>query len=403
MSEDLAVKTINLSESDMVMLPEKIDFKKELENLYGQLFDLVRRKGVADHFSVTAQSKIDDIKEQIDVVRSFLDAEEINSIKQLEDRFNDQVMRLDMRVRKGDTVRRGALTAKEKEAQAKEYEKEKEKRKEENDRPNDKSRPNQPKQPPKAGEAEKPEQLLPPQERQAAITEKLKQKDPRKQKEGLEELKKPQNKDLGKDDPTFQKLVKNADKRVERFDKVKDSLRKNLKTLMQSDSDVIKKNLADIRAGRIGSGVMGLKEVSNSTDGRFNEVAKAAKGVVENVGELYKEFDIKPEEALSREALNEAKPTFTRQTGIKSKEDMAIDRNSRQNRYMGESKELSVEERHVYKRIKDNFGMEADKLPAADAQTVRDMELVRNIVKEVALNPQGNVKPTMIKPSGVER
>ena len=403
MSDDLATKTINLSESEMLTLPEKLDFKKELETLYTQLVDLIHRKGVADHFSATAQNKIEDIKEQIDVVRSFLDAEEINSIKQMEDRFNEQIVRLDMRIRKGDKVRRGALTAKEKEELAREYEKEKEKKKEEEVRPNDKSRPNQPKQPPKAGEAEKPEQLLPPQERQAAITEKLKQKDPRKQKEGLEELKKPHNKDLGKDDPTFQKLVKNAGKRVERFDKIKDSLRKNLKTLMQSDSDVVKKNLADIRAGRIGSGVMGLKEISNSTDGRFNEVAKAAKGVVENVGELYKEFDIKPEEALSREALNEAKPTFTRQTGIKSKEDKAIDRNSKQNRYMGESKELSEEERHIYKRIKDNFGMEADKLPAADAQTTRDMELVRHIVKEVALNPQGNVKPTMIKPSGVER
>ena len=130
MSDDLATKTINLSESEMLTLPEKLDFKKELETLYTQLVDLIHRKGLADHFSATAQNKIEDIKEQIDVVRSFLDAEEINSIKQMEDRFNEQIVRLDMRIRKGDKVRRGALTAKEKEELAREYEKEKEKKKE---------------------------------------------------------------------------------------------------------------------------------------------------------------------------------------------------------------------------------------------------------------------------------
>mgnify|MGYP001552529768 CR=1 FL=1 len=190
--------------------------------------------------------------------------------------------------------------------------------------------------------------------------------------------------------------MKESSKRVERFDKIRESLRKNLKELMQSDSEVVKKNMAELRAGRIGSGVAGFQEIARSTDTRFNSVAQAAKGLCQNVAALYKEFDIKPEEALSREALNEARPTFTRQTGNKTNDDKAVDRNSRQNRYMGESNELSEEERLAYAKVKKLFGVDADKLPPVDAKTKEEMAIVRAIIHEDAQKPNGKLKPAMI-------
>ena len=86
--------------------------------------------------------------------------------------------------------------------------------------------------------------------------------------------------------------------------------------------------------------------------------------------------------------------------GTKSNEDKAIDRNSRQNRYLGESNELSEEERHTFKVIKDVYGIEAEKLPPADAKTQKDMEIVRSIVHETALNPRGKINPIIIKNNG---
>ena len=262
------------------------------------------------------------------------------------------------------------------------------------------NQPQQPRTPPQPNQPQQPQQQpeLTPAERLEQIRQKLTQRDPRKQKEGLEELKKPENKELGKDDPVFQKLKKNAEKRVQRFDKIRESLRKNLKTLMQSDSEVVKKNLDHIRAG--GMGMAGMKEIGKTTDPRFNDVAKAAQGLFENVSALYKEFGIKPEEALSREALNEAKPTFTRQMGFKSKEDKDIDRNSGQNRWLGQSNELSEEERHTYKKIKDIYGVEVDKLPPVDAQTQKDMWIIREIIKETAQTTTTKIKPALLMQSG---
>ncbi len=383
--------------SDTGLSDTGLNFEERLKELEEQKTSLLYRKGVADRFSQTALARLNDIEEEINLINGFVGVAEVNAISPMSEVMEDlKISRLAMHPGRTDKVRRGAMSVKEKEKMAEERAEEEEKRKESNEqtKPNDKSTPQKPRRP---GEKVEPEQpIKTPEERKEDIIEKLKQKDPRKQKEGLEELKKPENKDLGKDDPEFQKLVKDSGKRVEKFDKIRDSLRKNLRELMQSDSDVVKKNIAELRAGRIGSGMAGFKEIGQSTDTRFNSVAHAAKGLCDNVAALYKEFDIKPEEALSREAISEAKPIVTRQTGTKSKEDVAIDRNSRQNRYMGESNELSEEERFAYKKVKELYGVEADKLPPVDTETKRDMAIVRAIVHEDAQKPHGNIKPAMI-------
>ncbi len=374
-----------------------LNFTERLKELQKERQSLDYRKSIAERFLKTAQEKINEIDEEITLINEFIGEADINDPKAFREITAEDIAMLEMHPGKGDRVHRGAMTAKEKVQRAKEWEEEAEekaKQEAEEIRPNDKSRPQQPK---RAGEKTEPEQpIKTPEERQASITEKLKQKDPRKQKEGLEELKKPENKDLGKDDPEFQKLVKESGKRVARFDKIRESLRKNLKELMQSDSEVVKKNMAELRAGRIGSGVAGFQEIARSTDTRFNSVAQAAKGLCQNVAALYKEFDIKPEEALSREALNEARPIFTRQTGNKTNDDKAVDRNSRQNRYMGESNELSEEERLAYAKVKKLFGIDADKLPPIDAKTKEEMAIVRAIIHEDAQKPNGKLKPAMI-------
>ncbi len=387
------------------MAENGLDLNAQLKELEHERDSILYRKGVADRFSRTATIRINELDEQILLLNQFIGNDDINTIKPMADIFEDlTISRLEAHPSRTDKVRRGAMSPKEKAKMREEEQREEEKKKEENQsQPNDKSVPQQPQRPKQPGEKTKPEEpIKTPEERQEAIREKLMQKDPRKQKEGLEELKKPQNKDLGKDDPEFQKLVKDSGKRVEKFDKIRDSLRKNLKELMQSDSDVVKKNLGELRAGRIGSGMAGFKEISQSTDTRFNQVAKAAKGLCENVAQLYKEFDIKPEEALSREAMNEAKPLFTRQTGTKSNEDMAIDRNSRQNRYMGESQELSAEERAAFARVKRVYGVDADKLPPADAKTKQEMEIVRLIVREDLHNSENKTKASLIMPAARE-
>lgn len=379
------------------MSDTSLNFTERLKELEQQRDSLLYRKGIADRFSQTALSRLNDIEEEMTILNEFIGAADVNAIKPVEEMMEDlKISRLNMHPGKKDKVRRGAMSVKEKAEMAEERAEEESKRKEADaqTKPNDKSKPQQPRRPGEKAEPEQP--IKTPEERKEDIIEKLKQKDPRKQKEGLEELKKPENKDLGKDDPEFQKLVKDSGKRVEKFDKIRDSLRKNLRELMQSDSDVVKKNIAELRAGRIGSGMAGFKEIGQSTDTRFNSVAHAAKGLCDDVAALYKEFDIKPEEALSREAINEAKPTFTRQTGIKSKDDVAIDRNSRQNRYMGESNELSEEERHTYEKIKKIFGVDADKLPPVDVKTQQEMAIVRAIIHEDAQKPHGNIKPSLI-------
>lgn len=374
-----------------------LNFIERLKELQKERQSLDYRKSIAERFLKTAQAKLNEIDEEMTLINEFIGEADINDPKAFREITAEDIALLEMHPSATDRVRRGAMTPKEKIQRAKELKEEAEekaKQEAEEIRPNDKSRPQQPK---RAGEKTEPEQpIKTPEERQASITEKLKQKDPRKQKEGLEELKKPENKDLGKDDPEFQKLVKESSKRVERFDKIRESLRKNLKELMQSDSEVVKKNMAELRAGRIGSGVAGFQEIARSTDTRFNSVAQAAKGLCQNVAALYKEFDIKPEEALSREALNEARPTFTRQTGNKTNDDKAIDRNSRQNRYMGESNELSEEERLAYAKVKKLFGVDADKLPPIDAKTKEEMAIVRAIIHEDAQKPNGKLKPAMI-------
>lgn len=374
-----------------------LNFIERLKELQKERQSLDYRKSIAERFLKTAQAKLNEIDEEMTLINEFIGEADINDPKAFREITAEDIALLEMHPSATDHVRRGAMTPKEKVQRAKELKEEAEekaKQEAEEIRPNDKSRPQQPK---RAGEKTEPEQpIKTPEERQAIITEKLKQKDPRKQKEGLEELKKPENKDLGKDDPEFQKLVKESSKRVERFDKIRESLRKNLKELMQSDSEVVKKNMAELRAGRIGSGVAGFQEIARSTDTRFNSVAQAAKGLCQNVAALYKEFDIKPEEALSREALNEARPTFTRQTGNKTNDDKAVDRNSRQNRYMGESNELSEEERLAYAKVKKLFGVDADKLPPIDAKTKEEMAIVRAIIHEDAQKPNGKLKPAMI-------
>lgn len=371
-----------------------IDFTKQLAELEKHRASVAYRKSVAERFLNTAVNELSELDEQISLLREFLGFDESNGIKPHLGIIDDlEVSRLNLHPGRGDKVRRGALSVKEK-LEAEEERAEQKKKEKEEERPNDKSRPRQPLKP---GEKTEPEQpIKTPEERKEDIQKKLKEKDPREQKKGLEELKKPENKELGKDDPEFQKLVKDSEKRVQKFDKIRDSLRKNLRELMQSDSDVVKKNVALLRAGHIGMAVTGFKEIGKSTDTRFNSVAKAAKGLGENVEQLYKEFDIKPEEALSRETINDAKPIFTRQTGNKTREDVTIDRHSKQNRYLGESKELSDEERSAFKRIKDVYGVAADKLPPADAKTQRDMEIVRSIVHEDSQKPYGKIKPALI-------
>ena len=376
------------------------DFQQQLELLNRQKADLLHRKKVADHFSQTAQRKLDEIDEQILIIKGFLGEKDTNEIKPLEvfdDKTNER-----FQANPAPQKFEPRLIVKGKQEEDAENEETEKKEKEAFTQQAQPNQPQQPRTPPQPNQPQQPQQQpeLTPAERLEQIRQKLTQRDPRKQKEGLEELKKPENKELGKDDPVFQKLKKNAEKRVQRFDKIRESLRKNLKTLMQSDSEVVKKNLDHIRAGRIGMGMAGMKEIGKTTDPRFNDVAKAAQGLFENVSALYKEFGIKPEEALSREALNEAKPTFTRQMGFKSKEDKDIDRNSGQNRWLGQSNELSEEERHTYKKIKDIYGVEVDKLPPVDAQTQKDMWIIREIIKETAQTTTTKIKPALLMQSG---
>lgn len=387
---------IPLEETDFSF--DATDFQFQLEILNRQRTELLRRKQVADRFSETARQKLSEIDAQIALIKDILGEKDPLIRQQKEWPETPLNERLETAPQKARFEPVLIVKAKQEEEENKKEEAFQANQAGANNSQQHPQTPPQPNQP--GNPQQQPLQELSPAERLEKIRQKLTQRDPRQQKEGLEELKKPENKDLGKDDPVFQKLQKNAEKRVLRFDKIRENLRKNLKTLMQSDSEIVKRNLDHIRAGRIGMGMAGMKEIGKSTDPRFNEVARAAKGLFDNVCALYKEFGIKPEEALSREALNEAKPTLTRQMGFKSKEDKEVDRNSRQNRWWGQSNELSEEERHIYKKIRDAYGVEADKLPPIDAQTKNDMGIIREIVQETARAPASKIKPAVMIQSG---
>lgn len=303
---------------------------------------------------------------------------------------------------KGDTIpRRGAMSAKEKEARAKE---EAEKLKQEKENAQAKPGATQdPDKPVLPGQGKKPDpnQPMTPEQKKEFLTKKLIQKDPRQQKEAIKELKKPENKDLFKEfmqDKEFAKIYKNAETMVGKYDKIQTSLRKSLKSLMQSSSDVVKMRIADLRSGKIGAAVVGFKEIASSAS-FGNEVARAANNVVKGVKELYKLFDIKPEEALNKELLEEARPLFTRQGTEKSKWDRDIDLTSRQNKVWGETKEITDEERAALKKAAEITG--TDKLPSISKKD--DMARVKEIVQEVAQTPNGKMPIAALIAKGAEK
>ncbi len=262
------------------------------------------------------------------------------------------------------TARRGAMTKKEKDEMYEEA-----KKKQQDDRAHSKGQPaNRQNRPLRPGE--KPVQpdfnRMTPEQKKEFINQKLKNKDPREQKQGLEILKKPENKEFLQEmmqDKEFQKTFQNAEKMVGKYDKIRDSMRKNLKSLMRSSSDVVKLQISRLRAGKVGQSVSGLKEIASSV--RFdNEVGKAAGGVVKGVEEMYKLFGIKPEESLNKQLLEEAKPIFTHQMAEKGKNDREVDLKSKQNKVWGETKEITDKEKAVVQEISSQKG--AENLPKVE-------------------------------------
>lgn len=377
------------------------EFVKQLEELERHKQQLLHGRGVAGRFLSNSEKRLNEIDDQIQIIHQFLDAEGVENTILPPDSLDERENKIfEIHPRRRDLIQQ--MTVKEKKALLKEAEEEREAKEESVERvtdPNQPQQPQQPRQPNDFGKTPIPEQqkLLTLDERKDAIRKKLSERDPRKMKEGLTELKKPENKDLTDDDPAFSKLIKNAEGKVNKYDKIQDSMRRNLKTLMQSASDVVKMRIADLRAGRIGAGVVGLKEISNSAS-FGNEVAGAANKVVNGVKELYKEFDIKPEEALSKELLEEARPIFTREMSEKSVSDRDIDLHSRQNKLWGDTKEITDEELETLKKIKELTG--TDKLPPVAKK--EDMKLVKDIVTEIAKNPQGRGPVTTIIAKGKE-
>lgn len=292
------------------------------------------------------------------------------------------------------TARRGAMSKKEKDELVEEAKKkQKEERSASTGQPV--NRPNRPLRP-----GEKPMQpdfsKMTPDQKKDFINKKLKNKDPREQKEGLEILKKPENKEFFQEmmkDKEFQKTFQNAEKMVGKYDKIRDSMRKNLKSLMRSSSDVVKLQISRLRSGKVGSAVSGLKEISSSV--RFdNEVGKAAGAVVKGVEEMFKLFGIKPEESLNKQILEEAKPIFTHQMAEKGKNDREIDLKSKQNKIWGETKEITDQEKKVVQEIslkqgsenlpkvekKDDVKQVVDK--DEEIQKTQDMEYIKKKKKD---------------------
>ncbi len=277
------------------------------------------------------------------------------------------------------TARRGAMSKKEKDELVEEAKKkQKEERSASTGQPV--NRPNRPLRP-----GEKPMQpdfsKMTPDQKKDFINKKLKNKDPREQKEGLEILKKPENKEFFQEmmkDKEFQKTFQNAEKMVGKYDKIRDSMRKNLKSLMRSSSDVVKLQISRLRSGKVGSAVSGLKEISSSV--RFdNEVGKAAGAVVKGVEEMFKLFGIKPEESLNKQILDEAKPIFTHQMAEKGKNDREIDLKSKQNKIWGETKEITDQEKKVVQEISLRQGSE--NLPKVEKKD--DVKQVVNKEEEI--------------------
>lgn len=277
------------------------------------------------------------------------------------------------------TARRGAMTKKEKEELV-DYAKKKKEEERSDAAAQPGTQPNKPGRP--TDKAQQPWKLMTPSEKKNFVTQKLKQKDPRQQKEAIDLLKKPENKPFLEEfmkDKEFEKTYKNAETMVGKYEKIKTSLRKNLKTMMRSSSDVVKLQISKLRAGKVGSAIVGMKELSNAVN-FDNEVGRAAGSVVKGVQELYKMFDIKPEEALNKELLEEARPVFTHQMAEKGRTDREIDLKSRQNKVWGETRELTDEEREALARISKETG--SDKLPSVNKK--EDMALVKDILVETA-------------------
>lgn len=295
-------------------------------------------------------------------------------------------------------ARRGALTRKEKEELVEVAEK---KKKLEREGSSSQPGQQQPGKPRPGDKVQQPWKLMTPAEKKAFITKKLKQKDPRQQKEAIDLLKKPENKPFLEEfmkDKDFEKTYKNAETMVGKYDKIRNSIRKNLKTLMRSSSDVVKAQVALLRSGKVGSAVAGLKEISGAV--KFdNEVGMAAKGVVKGVEDLYKMFNIKPEEALNKEMLEEARPVFTHQMAEKGRNDREIDLKSRQNKVWGETKELTDEERDALKRISQSTG--SDKLPSESKK--EDMKLVKDLLVDTVKSAKAKTIVPPIIAKGMEK
>lgn len=295
-------------------------------------------------------------------------------------------------------ARRGAMSKKEKDELVEVAEK---KKKAERDSSSTQPGQQQPGKPRPGDKVQQPWKLMTPIEKKKFVTEKLKQKDPRQQKEAIDLLKKPENKPFLEEfmkDKEFEKTYKNAETMVGKYDKIRTSIRKNLKTLMRSSSDVVKAQVSLLKAGKVGSAVAGLKEVSRSV--KFdNEVGMAAKGVVKGVEDLYKMFNIKPEEALNKEMLEEARPVFTHQMAEKGRNDREIDLKSRQNKVWGESRELTDEERAALERISKTTG--SKDLPSISKK--EDMKLVKELLSDTVKSTKAKtvLPPVIVK--GMEK
>ena len=91
MSETKQNVNIPLEETELNL--SSFDFQQQLELLNHQKAELLHRKKVADHFSQTAQRKLDEIDEQILILKGFLGEKETNEIKPevvIEDNTNER-------------------------------------------------------------------------------------------------------------------------------------------------------------------------------------------------------------------------------------------------------------------------------------------------------------------------
>jgi len=344
--------------------------------------------------------ELKDIEQQLEQLEiSFLDPSErkAKAVLPAEMLSNTGAQEMTIGIGYRGQARRGALTKKEKEELVEVAEKKKKA-----EREGASAQPGQQPGKPRPGDkVQQPWKLMTPAEKKSFITKKLKEKDPRQQKEAIDLLKKPENKpflDEFMKDKEFEKTYKNAETMVGKYDKIRTSIRKNLKTLMRSSSDVVKAQVSLLRAGKVGSAVAGLKEISSSV--KFdNEVGMAAKGVVKGVEDLYKMFNIKPEEALNKEMLEEARPVFTHQMAEKGRNDREIDLKSRQNKVWGESRELTDEERAALKRIAQSTG--SDKLPSESKK--EDMKLVKDLLVDTVKSAKAKTIVPPIIAKGMEK